>query len=151
MTTPTSSATTPSPTMAYLHTTPVSLVATIDPGDNDATEREARQQAIRKFLARAEISKVSLTLLCLQALVRVEYSTMIRVLRHEWPVECIDISFFTQSLSTSHRGPPIYLMMRINFGGDISNTIVPLCDRHARLFVVTLFFAFYSIAPEHRC
>jgi len=48
--------------MAYLHTTPVSLVATLDSGDNDATEREARQQAIRKFLARAEISKVSLTL-----------------------------------------------------------------------------------------
>lgn len=65
MTTPTSSATTPSPTMAYLHTTPVSLVATLDSGDNDATEREARQQAIRKFLARAEISKVSLVLLCL--------------------------------------------------------------------------------------
>jgi hypothetical protein len=63
MTTPTSSATTPSPTMAYLHTTPVSLVATIDSADNDATEREARQQAIRNFLARAEISKVSLILL----------------------------------------------------------------------------------------
>jgi len=45
--------------MTYLHTTPVSLAATIDSGDNDATEREARQQAIRKFLARAEISKVS--------------------------------------------------------------------------------------------
>jgi hypothetical protein len=67
MTTPTSSATTPSPTMAFLHTTPVSLVATIDSGDNDATEREARQQAIRKFLARAEISKVSLILLSLGA------------------------------------------------------------------------------------
>jgi hypothetical protein len=65
MTTPTSSATTPSPTMAYLHTTPVSLAATMGSGDDDATEREARQQAIRKFLARAEISKVSLILLCL--------------------------------------------------------------------------------------
>ena len=65
MTTPTSSATTPSPTMGYLHTSPLSLAATIDSGDNDAIEREARQQAIRKFLARAEISKVSLILLCL--------------------------------------------------------------------------------------
>ncbi|KAN0120788.1 hypothetical protein V8E52_004057 [Russula decolorans] len=45
--------------MAYLHTTPVSLVSTIDSGDNDATERETRQQAIRKFLARAEISKLT--------------------------------------------------------------------------------------------
>ena len=68
MTTSTSSATTPSPTMAYLHTTPVSLVATLDSGDDDATEREARQQAIRKFLARAEISKVSLVLLYLGVL-----------------------------------------------------------------------------------
>lgn len=65
MTTTTSSATTPSPPMAFLHTTPVSLVATIGSGDIDATEREARQQAIRRFLARAEISKVSLILLCL--------------------------------------------------------------------------------------
>ncbi|KAH9995830.1 hypothetical protein BJV77DRAFT_1066185 [Russula vinacea] len=59
MTTTTSSATTPSPPMAFLHTTPVSLVATIGSGDIDATEREARQQAIRRFLARAEISKLT--------------------------------------------------------------------------------------------
>ncbi len=64
MATSTSSATTPSPTMAFLHTTPVSLVATLGSGDIDTTEREDRQQAIRKFLARAEISKVSLILLC---------------------------------------------------------------------------------------
>ena len=51
--------------MAFLHTTPISLVATIGSADIDATEREARQQAIRRFLARAEISKVSLILLCL--------------------------------------------------------------------------------------
>ena len=63
--TTTSSATTPSPTMAFLHTTPISLAAAIDSGDSDAAEREARQQAIRKFLARAEISKVSLILVCL--------------------------------------------------------------------------------------
>jgi len=50
--------------MALLHTTPVPLVATIGSGDVDATEREARKQAVQKFLARAEISKVSLTLLC---------------------------------------------------------------------------------------
>ena len=67
MTTSTSSATTPSPQMAFLHATPVSLVGTIGSADIDATEREARQQAIRKFLARAEISKVSLILLCLGA------------------------------------------------------------------------------------
>jgi hypothetical protein len=104
MTTPTSSATTPSPTMAYLHTTPVSLVATIHSGDDDATEREARQQAIRKFLARAEISKVSLILLCLGVLVRVEYSTMIRVLWHVWPVEGTDVSFiYTKSLDSPPR------------------------------------------------
>jgi hypothetical protein len=59
--------------MAFLHTTPVSLVATIGPGDIDATEREARQQAIRRFLARAEISKVSSILLCLGGMVRVEF------------------------------------------------------------------------------
>jgi len=110
MTTPTSSATTPSPTMAYLHTTPISLVATIDSGDNDATEREARQQAIRKFLARAEISKVNLILLCLGVLVRVEYSTMIRVFWHVWPVEGTDFfSLFTQCPSTPHRRSPIRL------------------------------------------
>jgi hypothetical protein len=61
MTTPTSSTTTASPPMAFLHTPPVSLVATIGPTDIDATEREARQQAIQKFLARAEISRVSIT------------------------------------------------------------------------------------------
>jgi hypothetical protein len=59
--------------MAFLHTTPVSLVAAMGSVDIDATEREARQQAVRKFLARAEISKVSLILLCLGALVRVEF------------------------------------------------------------------------------
>jgi hypothetical protein len=58
MTVPTSSAT-PSPPIAFLHPSPVSLVAAIDSGNVDATEREARQQAIQKFLARAEISKVS--------------------------------------------------------------------------------------------
>ena len=68
MNTSTSPATTPSPPMAFLHTTPVSLVATIGPGDIGVTEREARQQAIRKFLARAEVSKVSSSLLCLGVL-----------------------------------------------------------------------------------
>jgi hypothetical protein len=47
--------------MAFLRTSPVSLVATIGSTDIDATEREARQQAIQKFLARAEISKVNTT------------------------------------------------------------------------------------------
>lgn len=61
MTAPTSSATTPSPPIAFLHPSPVSLVAAIDSGNVDAIEREARQQAIQKFLARAEISKVSLS------------------------------------------------------------------------------------------
>jgi hypothetical protein len=85
--------------MAYLHTTPVSLVSTIDSGDNDVTEREARQQAIRKFLARAEISKVSLILLCPGVLLRVEYSTMIRVLWHVWLVKSTDFFFiYTKSL-----------------------------------------------------
>jgi len=51
--------------MAYLHPSPLSLVTTIGPGNIDATEREARSQAIQKFLARAEISKVSIALLCL--------------------------------------------------------------------------------------
>ncbi|KAI9509834.1 hypothetical protein F5148DRAFT_695498 [Russula earlei] len=59
MTTPTSSATTPSPQMAVLHTTPVSMVAALSSGDVDATEREARKQAVQKFLARAEISKLT--------------------------------------------------------------------------------------------
>lgn len=84
--------------MAFLHTTPVSLVAAIDSGDNDAAEREARQQAIRKFMARAEISKVSLTLLYLRVLVRVEYSTMIRELWHIWSIEGTDFFFiYTKS------------------------------------------------------
>jgi hypothetical protein len=65
MTTPSSSATTASPPMAFLHTPPVSLVATIGSGGIDVTEREVRQQAIQKFLARAEISKVSTALLWL--------------------------------------------------------------------------------------
>jgi hypothetical protein len=115
MTTPTSSATTPSPTMAYLHTTPVSLVATIDSADNDAAEREARQQAIRKFLARAEISKVSLILLCLGVVLRVEYSMMIRVLWHVWLVEGTVFFFiYTKSLDFLPRAPH-FLMMRKQF------------------------------------
>jgi hypothetical protein len=58
--------------MAYLHTSPLSLVATIGSGNIDATEREVRQQAIHKFLARAEISKVSIALLLLLSMGRVE-------------------------------------------------------------------------------
>lgn len=101
--------------MAFLHTTPVSLVATIDSVDNDAAEREARQQAIRKFMARAEISKVSLTLLSIRVLVRVKYSTMIRVSWHIWPVEGTDFFFiYTKSPdfpSRASRSP----MMRMRF------------------------------------
>ncbi|KAH9063970.1 hypothetical protein EDB87DRAFT_1804976 [Lactarius vividus] len=59
MTTPTSTATTPSPPMAFLHANPVSVVAAMGSGEIDATEREARQRAIQKFLARAEISKLT--------------------------------------------------------------------------------------------
>ncbi|KAI0300781.1 hypothetical protein BC826DRAFT_966477 [Russula brevipes] len=59
MTTPTSSATTPSPPMAFLHTPPVSLIATLGSGDMDAKDRDARQAAIQKFLARAEVSKLT--------------------------------------------------------------------------------------------
>ncbi|KAH9177376.1 hypothetical protein EDB89DRAFT_1880796, partial [Lactarius sanguifluus] len=59
MTTPTSTATTPSPPMAFLHANPVSVVAAMGSGGIDATEREARQRAIQKFLARAEISKLT--------------------------------------------------------------------------------------------
>jgi hypothetical protein len=151
MTTPTSSATTPSPTMAYLHTTPVSLVATIDSGDNDATEREARQQAIRKFLARAEISKVSLLLLCLGVLLRVEYSTMIRVLWHVWLIGGTDVLFIYTKFLDFPPCAPHFPMMRKQFRSDISNTIVLLCDSHARLFVVRRFFAFYLMASAHRC
>lgn len=88
--------------MAYLHTTPLSLAATIDSGDIDATEREARQQAIRKFLARAEISKVSLILLCLRVMVRVVYSTMIRVL---WHVRLLGARFFFLYLRKVSRLP----------------------------------------------
>ncbi|KAI9463303.1 hypothetical protein BJY52DRAFT_76832 [Lactarius psammicola] len=59
MTTPTSTATTPSPPMAFLHANPVSVVAAMGSSQIDATEREARQRAIQKFLARAEISKLT--------------------------------------------------------------------------------------------
>ena len=45
--------------MVFLHANPVSVVAVMSSGEIDATEREARQRAIQKFLARAEISKVS--------------------------------------------------------------------------------------------
>jgi hypothetical protein len=79
--TSTSTSSTPSPQMAFLHTTPVSLVA-IGSGDTGATEREARQQAIRKFLARAEISKVSLLLLLPGGYGTRRVSAMIRVSWH---------------------------------------------------------------------
>ncbi|KAH9052883.1 hypothetical protein EDB83DRAFT_1176570 [Lactarius deliciosus] len=59
MTTPTSTATTPSPPMAFLHANPVSVVAAMGSAEIDATERDARQRAIQKFLARAEISKLT--------------------------------------------------------------------------------------------
>jgi hypothetical protein len=76
MTTPTSSTTTLSPPMAFLHANPVSVVvATINSNNIDAAEREARQRAIQKFLARAEISKVSWNRLhWLGGVVRVESS-----------------------------------------------------------------------------
>ncbi|KAI0303646.1 hypothetical protein B0F90DRAFT_1667073 [Multifurca ochricompacta] len=59
MTTPILSATPPSPPMALLHTNPVSVVAKIASSDIDAIEREARQRAIQRLLARAEISKIT--------------------------------------------------------------------------------------------
>ncbi|KAA1477159.1 hypothetical protein DENSPDRAFT_861447 [Dentipellis sp. KUC8613] len=58
MTTPTSSVTTPSPPMAYLQASPIAPPS--DAGDlPDAAEREERQRAVQKFLARAEISKLT--------------------------------------------------------------------------------------------
>ncbi|KAN0132889.1 hypothetical protein V8E53_009254 [Lactarius tabidus] len=45
--------------MAFLHANPVSVIAAMGSGEIDATEREARQRAIQKFLARAEISKLT--------------------------------------------------------------------------------------------
>ncbi|PFH48776.1 hypothetical protein AMATHDRAFT_149124 [Amanita thiersii Skay4041] len=58
MATPSSSATSPSPPMAYLtHTpTPLHLSTSAPP---DALEREHRKKAVQKFLARAEISMVT--------------------------------------------------------------------------------------------
>ncbi|KAI0267644.1 hypothetical protein BC834DRAFT_968586 [Gloeopeniophorella convolvens] len=59
MTTPASSATTPSPPMAFLQANPVSLMTGSTVSDIGANEREERQRAIQKFLARAEISKLT--------------------------------------------------------------------------------------------
>jgi hypothetical protein len=59
--------------MAFLHTPPISLVATLGSGDMDAKDRDARQAAIQKFLARAEVSKVSLTHLLAGGTIRVEF------------------------------------------------------------------------------
>ena len=63
--------------MAFLHANPVSVIAAMGSSEIDATEREARQRAIQKFLARAEISKVSQTLAS-SGTIRVEESGMIR-------------------------------------------------------------------------
>lgn len=89
MTTPTSTATTPSPPMAFLHANPVSVVAAMGPIDIDATDREARQRAIQKFLARAEISKVSYTLA--PCTIRVEDSAMIRLVSCAGPYEGVGV------------------------------------------------------------
>jgi hypothetical protein len=68
--------------MAFLHTPPVSLVATVGSGDIDVADREARQRAIQKFLARAEISKVSVILRWVLSMERVQSPVMIRVSSH---------------------------------------------------------------------
>lgn len=58
MATPASSATSPSPPMAYLsHTPPIPQATTSAAAD--VHERDQRQKAVQKFLARAEISMVS--------------------------------------------------------------------------------------------
>ena len=58
MATPSSSATSPSPPMAYLHHIPGAQQA-LHSGVPDTLERDQRKQAIDKFLARAEIAMVS--------------------------------------------------------------------------------------------
>ncbi|PPR03901.1 hypothetical protein CVT24_008093 [Panaeolus cyanescens] len=57
MATPSSSATSPSPPMAYLAPGPGSQQS--DSASSDTLEREQRQKAVKKFLARAEISMVT--------------------------------------------------------------------------------------------
>ncbi|KAI0052270.1 hypothetical protein FA95DRAFT_1580129 [Auriscalpium vulgare] len=59
MTTPSSSTTTPSPPMAFLQAKPLAGAAPALQNDIDAAEREERQRAVQKLLARAEISKLT--------------------------------------------------------------------------------------------
>ncbi|EAU83097.2 hypothetical protein CC1G_11181 [Coprinopsis cinerea okayama7 len=59
MATPTSSATSPSPPMAYLSHTPPTPQPMIMSTTSDILDREQRQKAIQKFLARAELSGVT--------------------------------------------------------------------------------------------
>ena len=96
MTTPSSSMTTPSPPMAFLHANPVSVVAAMASNEIDATEREARQRAIQKFLARAEISMVSQTL-APSDMIRVEGSAMIRLISRAVPYEGAGVQLDPQS------------------------------------------------------
>ncbi|KAH9928399.1 uncharacterized protein B0H18DRAFT_1001132 [Fomitopsis serialis] len=58
MATPSSSATTPSPQLAYMQ--PHTPVAPATPATNgvSAADKEERERAVQKFLARAEIGKV---------------------------------------------------------------------------------------------
>ncbi|KAI0067330.1 hypothetical protein BV25DRAFT_1090811 [Artomyces pyxidatus] len=59
MATPSSSTTTPSPPMAFLQARPLPPSALTFKGQIDAEDREDRQRAVDKFLARAEISQLT--------------------------------------------------------------------------------------------
>lgn len=58
METPSSSTTTPSPLLGYLRPEPVPSPSKIVNGSVDMSEVQERQQAVQKFLASAEMSKV---------------------------------------------------------------------------------------------
>ncbi|KAH6913341.1 hypothetical protein BKA70DRAFT_719487 [Coprinopsis sp. MPI-PUGE-AT-0042] len=59
MATPTSSATSPSPPMAYLSHPAPTPQPMMNTSSNDPQDRDQRQKAVQKFLARAEISMVT--------------------------------------------------------------------------------------------
>ena len=61
MATPSSSATSPSPPMAYLQPMSASQQP-VPPNVSDSLERDQRKKAVDKFLARAEIAMVSASL-----------------------------------------------------------------------------------------
>jgi hypothetical protein len=63
METPSSSTTTPSPLLGYLRPEPAPSSSRITDGSVDMAEVEERQQAVQKFLAGAEMSKVCASIL----------------------------------------------------------------------------------------